>query len=333
MWVRRGLYTYRVPTHLAVREGDIVSVSFGSQQVGAIAVKTLNNPPEGIDPSSIKPIESVINSAFFNEAYWQLLNRIACYYQTPFMRVIRTALPPGLLSKSQRRVKLTEGELSGKFDNLSINKVLSEPAIELIAILKKSPQKDYSWRHLLTQLRSKRWSARDGSSALRQLTGKDLVESYLAPPRSPQVQKRQAVVLIKALPAESEAGGEQMLSKRQSEILAAFAQHSQGEALWLSDALQLLQTTSKTLRAIAQQGYLVIEPREVLRSGSHSTALPDKPKVLTVDQAKALAVLHSMSGYGEALLHGGDRVREDGGVFAGDRAYPGGEAVGAGAGA
>ena len=60
----------------------------------------------------------------------------------------------------------------------------------------------------------------------------------------------------------------------------------------------------KTLKAIAAKGYLAIESREVLRSGSHSTALPDQAKSLTADQARALAMLHTMRGYSEALLHG-----------------------------
>lgn len=94
-----GLYTYRVPAELEVRPGDIVSVPFGAQQVGAIAIKTYaksaaHNQSEGSLPQSLKSIESIVKNAFFTEEYWQLLIRIAGYYQTPFIRIVRTALPP-----------------------------------------------------------------------------------------------------------------------------------------------------------------------------------------------------------------------------------------------
>ncbi len=307
-----GLYTYRIPPHLTVEPGTIVSVAFGSQQVGAIAIRPRENPPTEIATNSIKTIESVINTSFFTKSYWQLLNRVARYYQTPFIRVIRSALPPGLLSKSQRRVRLvsqqltqttksndrnSEGRKSG--DGLSQFELktdcFSPSAAHLLVILRHSPRGDYSWQYIRQQLKPKHtWQA--VSRALSELIAEGIVESYLAPPRSPQAHQRQAVVLVRQYADDGD------LSARQQEIVAAIAQ--QGGELWLSDALQLLKTTSKTLKAIATKGYLVIEPRELLRAGSHSAALPDRPKALTDDQAKALAVLHQMSGYGEALLHG-----------------------------
>ncbi|MEL6779126.1 MAG: primosomal protein N', partial [Cyanobacteria bacterium J06597_16] len=107
----KGLYTYRVPADWTVSAGNIVSVYFGRQQVGAIAIRNVTQLPEGLLPSQIKPIESIINTALFTKEYWLVLNRVARYYQTPFIRVLRTALPPGLLSKSQRRVRLCKTEV------------------------------------------------------------------------------------------------------------------------------------------------------------------------------------------------------------------------------
>ena len=77
-----------------------------------------------------------------------------------------------------------------------------------------------------------------------------------------------------------------------------------GGELWLSDALQQLKTTSQTLKKIEALGYLVIAPREVLRSSSHSVALPDQPKQLTKDQLAALSQIQQIQGYEEVLLHG-----------------------------
>jgi primosomal protein N' len=55
----------------------------------------------------VKPVAAVISPGVFSPSYWQLLEAVADYYQTPLMQVIRTALPPGLLARSQRRVRLT----------------------------------------------------------------------------------------------------------------------------------------------------------------------------------------------------------------------------------
>ncbi|MEL6552187.1 MAG: primosomal protein N' [Cyanobacteria bacterium J06621_11] len=309
-----GLYTYRVPEGLRIQPGDIVSVFFGAQQVGAIAIRQLLNLPEGLDPASIKSIEEVVNTTFFTKEYWQLLNRVADYYQTPFIRVLKAALPPGLLSKSQRRIRLSRAKNKEKIKYLIDSLKLSESAQLLLETLGRSPEGDYSWQYLRQQLRQQIKSPRQTGSAtqaLRQLKQSGLVESYLAAPRSPRAQKRQAVILISPAntpfsPVQFEPGQSEPvqfeLSARQQSILAGLSRL--GGELWLSDALQQLHTTSKTLKKIAALGYLVIEPREVLRVGSHSQAQPDEAKSLTADQAQALATLRQMQGYEEALLHG-----------------------------
>ena len=311
------LYTYRVPKDTEIHPGDIISVSFGRAQVGAIAIRRLDTLPEGLDPSSIKAIESVINQSFFTKEYWQLLVGVARYYQTPLIRVIRTALPPGLLSRSQRRIRLRSPNAAAKkglpIDNerwhrLAKGKSRQRPSVlasGLVAILADAPAGDYSWQYVQRQLANrgngagKSASRREMNQALQALISAGVVESYLVTPRSPQAQKRQAVFLINTAPNPTEDSG---LSKRQREILLALER--EGGELWLSDALQVLSTTSKTLKKIGEQGYLVIEPKERLRAGSHSRALPDRPKALTDDQARALSALQQMGGYEEVLLHG-----------------------------
>ena len=41
----QGLYTYRIPSDLTVQSGDIVSVPFGMQITGGIAIQLLDSPP------------------------------------------------------------------------------------------------------------------------------------------------------------------------------------------------------------------------------------------------------------------------------------------------
>ncbi len=297
-----GLYTYRVPEELTVQPGDIVSVFFGTQQVGAIAIRLLDDLRWGLDASSIKPVAEVVNTSFFTKEYWQLLNRVADYYQTPFIRVLKTALPPGLLSKSQRRVRLCHASSTAHLEQSALTKdaqSLSPSALQLIKILQNSPDGEYSWQHLQRQIAAPRKTG-SATQAIRQLRARGWVESYLATPRSPRAKKRQAVILVDPASASAQAG--QSLSPRQQEILIELSQ--KGGELWLSDVLQQLKTTSKTLQKLAALGCLVIEPREVLRAGSHSRALADRPKALTADQVAALGVLHQLNGYEEALLHG-----------------------------
>jgi primosomal protein N' (replication factor Y) (superfamily II helicase) len=42
-----GLFTYNIPERLTIRIGDILSVPFGSQMVGGIAIRLVDKLPEG----------------------------------------------------------------------------------------------------------------------------------------------------------------------------------------------------------------------------------------------------------------------------------------------
>lgn len=62
------LYTYRLPAGLEVKPGDILSVPFGRQQVGGIAIRLLAQPPTNLAAENIRDVEDVIHSKFFNKA-------------------------------------------------------------------------------------------------------------------------------------------------------------------------------------------------------------------------------------------------------------------------
>ncbi|NEP17654.1 MAG: primosomal protein N' [Leptolyngbya sp. SIO4C1] len=280
----QGLYVYRVANGLQVKAGDIVSVPFGGQQRSAIAIRPLQQLDSTLTSEQVRPLSAVISSGFFSSRYWQLLEQVASYYQTPLIQVIRTALPPGLLAKSQRRIRLRANPPTD-----SARASLSPAAQQLLQSLEQSPAGDYTWHYLQRQQRG-------AYRALQQLLQQGWVESYLQPPQPPQPQLRQAVSLTTADAIASE------LTQRQREILTVLQR--QGGDLWLSDALQRLRTTSATLKKLAAKGYLTIQPRELLRVSSHSTAAPDQPKRLTADQAAALSALSALTGYTKVLLHG-----------------------------
>lgn len=285
----QGLFTYGVPDHLVVQPGDILTVPFGTQQVGAIAIRFLTQLPAELDAAQVKPVEDVVSTGFFPPAYWTLLNRVANYYGTSLMAVVRVALPPGLLGRSQRRVRLHpqrfEQSVSGDHDTAT----LSSTAQQIIARLQTQKQGNYTWQYLQQQIPG-------AHRGLRELIQQGWIESYLEPPAPVKPKLRQAVTLVAAPDVEAS------LSARQQEIIEVLKR--QGGELWLSDLLQLCRTSSTTLKALAQKGWLVIQPREVLRQETAVAIAPDQPKTLTPDQKAALDQIGSLSGFAQALLHG-----------------------------
>jgi primosomal protein N' (replication factor Y) len=278
----QGLYTYELPSGFSALEippGAILSVPFGSRQLGAIAIRLLSSLPPDLDPNRLKRVESVVDQGCFDPSYWQLLECTATYYQTPLIQVIRAALPPGLLAKSQRRVRLkpTAGANPA---------LLSPDAQHLLTLLRR--RSDYTWQYLARQ-------CPQGRAALNQLQAQGQIEVYLSTPRPPQPQQRQAVILAAAAPSLE-------LTARQQEILTSLQR--QGGDLWLTDALQTCRTTTKTLKALAAKGCLTLESREVLRLGDQTTQAADRPKVLTPDQQIALDHLHRLQHSATVLLHG-----------------------------
>ncbi len=303
----QGLFTYRSPSHLMVQPGDILSVPFGAQQVGAIAIRCLNHPPADLELTQIRAVEDRLQAGFFSANYWALLNQVAEYYCTSLMQVVRVALPPGLLARSQRRVRLVgEGSQSKHWDNsaiasafdpqtnesklqpLAVSSTLSPLAQQILTLLQTSKTGDYSWQYLQRQVKG-------AHRGLQELLRTGRVENYLEAPTPVRPKQKLAVTLV-AAPVPSD------LSSRQQEVLAVLRR--QGGELWLTDLLQRCQTSSTTLKGLAQKGYVVIQPREVLRQVGGPAVTTDLPKPLTPHQADALATLHSLSEFAQVLLHG-----------------------------
>ncbi|WOD37605.1 primosomal protein N' [Nodosilinea sp. E11] len=276
-------YTYAIPAGLNVQVGDILTVPFRHQSIGAIALALVTTPPANLLPDQIRSVEGIVEQRFFAPPYWALLQRVADHYQVPLMQVLKTALPPGLLARSQRRLRLKRDRLP-----LAVPDALPPGAIALLDDLQRSRSADYTWPYLQKRGHSYR--------AIQQLIQLGWVESYLAPPQPPKTKQRQAVTLVcgDVLPSE--------LSPRQQDILATLRR--QGGDLWLSDALQLCQTTSPTLKRLTQAGCLVIEPREQLRTEAGPTLTADRPKPLTPDQATALNYINRSQQGSQFLLHG-----------------------------
>jgi len=276
----QGLFTYSLPRSLEVQPGDILAVPFGSQQVGAIAVRLLTQLPRDLDLEQLRPVAEVISSGFFAPSYWTLLQRVAQYYHTPLIQAIRVALPPGLLRRSQRRIRLASAQPSAGMA------VQSPAAQQLLAFLQSSPTGDYTWRFLQEQVKG-------AQGGLQELLQRGFVHSYLKPQIGSQPKLQSAVILL---------GVPDGLTVRQREILEVLKQR--GGDMWVRDLLQACRTSSPTLKSLALKGCVAIESRQVLRLENSPVPQHDRPPELTAAQAEALAKITALSGFAQVLLHG-----------------------------
>ncbi|MDY6807361.1 MAG: DEAD/DEAH box helicase, partial [Cyanobacteriota bacterium] len=277
------LYTYKLPSELEVRPGDILVVPFGSQQVGAIAIRYISELPSGLTSDKVKKILDVVENNFFPPTYWQLLELTATYYQTPLIRVIRTSLPPGLLKRSQRRIRLrrdaipTGGEI-----------FLNSSAAQILELLQNSKSGDYTWQYIQRKVRN-------GSRGLKDLIKRGWVESYLETPSPPRPKTQQAVTLLvhnlsKDLTASQQKVVEQLRRR--------------GGDMWMTDLLKTCSTSSSVVKRLEGKGYVVIDEREVLRQEGGRGDRSDKAKTLTRHQQQALETINGIDSFARVLLHG-----------------------------
>ncbi|MBD1910319.1 MULTISPECIES: primosomal protein N' [unclassified Leptolyngbya] len=260
-------YLYRIPSGLMVEPGDIVSVPFGAQQMGGLALRRVTQLPDDLDTTQIRAVEEVVGRGFFPAGYWSLLQRVADYYCAPLMQVVRTALPPGLLRRSQRRIRL----IAPRDAVLSTQ---TPAAHRLITLLQSTPTADYTWHYLQRQVPR-------ANQGLRELLALGWVESYLEPPKPVRPKQRQAVTLTDE--------GRTDLSTRQREVLEVLRR--QGGELWLQDLLQLCRASSSVVKSLEQKGCVIVQSREVLRRELDGSVQADQAQTLTPDQAEAVAAI------------------------------------------
>ena len=287
-----GLFTYGLREQLEVKPGDILSVPFGTQTFGGIAIRKLTKPPQDIPIEKIKNIEDVVSAGFFPDFYWELLNRVAKYYYTPLIQVIRVALPPGLLGKSQRRIRLISHQNSSSSSSSFLSKSFSPAARKILDLLQAQQEGNYSFVYLQRQVRG-------AYRAVRELRRLGLIETYLEAPRLTKPKLQKAVTLIASNFAAD-------LTTRQTEILELLRRR--GGEMWLTELLQVCSAGSSTIKTIENKGYIVVEEKEVLRTdraeNTDETFTGQQAKNLTSVQQIALETISNIDGYASILLHG-----------------------------
>ncbi|MCC5636910.1 primosomal protein N' [Nostoc sp. CHAB 5844] len=278
------LYPYRLPPELEVKPGDILSVPLRTQQVGGIAIRLLAEPPSNLAPEKIRDVEDVIQKDFFRDSYWKLLELVSGYYYTSLIQVIRVALPPGLLGRSQHRIRLKRESIpngAGEF-------LRSIAARQILEILQSQADGDYSFKFLKRQVKG-------FNRGKEQLLARGWAETYVELPKSSRPQTKLVVTLVND-------GLHVNLNIRQREILKIL--RDCGGELWLSEFLQICKTTTSTLRGLEQKGCVVLEEREILRKEQGPTLTQDQAKSLNAAQANALATINAINGFAQVLLHG-----------------------------
>jgi primosomal protein N' (replication factor Y) len=283
-----GLFTYRCSEQLEVKPGDILSVPFGTQILGGIAIRLLTDPPTDIPLQKIRDVEDVVSAGFFPSSYWELLNRVAAYYYTPLIQVIRVALPPGLLGRSQRRIRLVRGEPIDATVSF-----LPPVARQILELLQAQTDGDYSFAYLQRQVKA-------AYRGIKELQKRGLVESYLEPPRLTKPKQQKAVTLIGN-------SFDRDLTARQREVLELLRRR--GGELWQTELLQMSNASASILKTLEQKGYVVIQEREILRTATTSPAsgsmlTGEQAKSLTPAQSQALETITQLDGYATVLLHG-----------------------------
>ncbi|VXD23738.1 primosomal protein N' [Planktothrix paucivesiculata] len=284
---QQKLFTYRVPPDLIIKPGDIVSVPFGNQQLGGIAIRSMDQLPPDLAENRVKAVEDIICNGFFPATYWQLLQQVSNYYQTPLIQVIRTALPPGLLGKSQRRIRLIPETLPQ-----DAQLFLNPAAASILKLLQSSATGDCTWKYL-------KQNVINSPRGLKDLLQRKWIESYLEPPSPPRPKLKQAVTLVDdIIPLD--------LTSRQQEVLILVIKvlKQQGGELWFNDLIKICNTSSNLLKNLAEKGCIIITEREVLRQEQGIFQTSDQPKILNQYQTESLQAINCLSGYAQILLHG-----------------------------
>ncbi|MEM8641939.1 MAG: primosomal protein N' [Cyanobacteria bacterium P01_G01_bin.54] len=275
--------TYVVPNDLTVQVGDVVQVPVGSRTVGGIVVRQLRELPEQLGRVRMRAIAAIVAPQFLPAAYLHWLGQIADYYCAPLIRVVQTALPTGLLQRSQHRIRLRPNFIPPGWEVFC-----SPEAQHLLAYLQQNLREGYTSKHLQKKIpQFKR--------ARQELQKRDwLLQDYVIP-KPPSPQRQQAVTLLSLESATD-------LTPRQQEILQCL--HRQNGQQWLQDFLKLAKTTKATLERLETKGCVVITREERLRLGETGAVTTDETKTLTPAQAQAVAQINHITGSARLLLHG-----------------------------
>ena len=101
IWLEAGregrVFTYANPDATPVGIGDLVRVRLQGRRQSGLVVGLPAEPPEGLDPARLLPIEGVVQAAAVDPQWRALIEAVADRCHTSAFKTLRSALPPGWL--------------------------------------------------------------------------------------------------------------------------------------------------------------------------------------------------------------------------------------------
>lgn len=241
----RRTFSYGIPEGLedAIEIGTPVSVPFGRMKlITGYVVGFTNYVDAGI---RIKDIVDILDDEpLFDLAYLEFLDWIARYYATPLMTVLSAALPSSMIQKTRREVFLEPQAISPEYAYQ-----LPRPSQKILAFLKERPPgKGVRVRYVASQTGLPLKLVNQSLYKLRQ-DGIVRLQSETS-----NRMKQKMMKWVRLLSAQQT----DMLSKRQSEVFQRLNQSMTSEAIPLTDASVMAQTTTTTLQKLADYGVIEI---------------------------------------------------------------------------
>ncbi|MFW5998919.1 MAG: replication restart helicase PriA, partial [Halanaerobiaceae bacterium] len=185
------IYNYMIPADLEKKLdiGHAVYVPFGNRSVIGYVIGFTEEIE--IEKSRLKKINSkVIDEKLFNENMLKLFKWMAKYYHSYLIKVIKTAIPPGIIKGKVKKKKKSYVRLKQSIDKTReiINKIsIQAPKqAEVLKILTKNPDKKYTVSDIIKVVDCYR-------GAVYKLIEKDYLEYYN------RIEKRSPLLNIKKM--------------------------------------------------------------------------------------------------------------------------------------
>ncbi len=295
----RQTYTYRLPAALAseAEPGCRVLVPVRNTIVTGFVVAIHDEPGEGLEPSSIKDVEQLVDEApILTGEILRLTQWVADYYHAAWGECLKAALPAGLAMTSE--VVLTITDAGREVLRVTTGRRTESAIMRALARLGEADGGEVHVRDLLDDATPARASAiareldRKGFARIARRAGEARV----------QPKRRNVVRLVERVGADD--GGR--TTEAQERVLAEL--NRRGGSAPLSVLLDATGASPSVIRTLERRGRVEVVIEEIRRDPLANASIPVVFDVeLTLDQACAVTEISTAiaeGGYKAFLLHG-----------------------------
>ncbi len=293
----RQTYTYRLPPVLAERAdvGCRVVVTIRNKLLTGYLVAIHDEPPEGLEPTSIKDIVQLVDEEpLVTAEIVRLTQWVADYYYAPWGECLKAAIPAGLSSTSETYLTITD---RGRLALSSAGERRAGTAvIQALATIAQSGT---------LRTRDIGETPARGTALARELERKGFVvaEQRVGEQRV-QPKRRNVVRLAAATSGCSAPAGKE--SDAQRRLVAELERR--GGAAPLSELVEAAAVSPSVVRTLERNGRVTVAAEEVRRDPMSHAVIPDAELFTPTDgQRDALErILPAVEsgGYRAFLVHG-----------------------------